>query len=789
MEQRTLQKLEYPRIIEMLASYTSFAYSRQLAGELLPAPDGESAGYLLAQTSEARELMRLYPTFSLGGLHDIRGVLHHAAIGGSLDIESLLNIDAVCRASRLAKKFFSELKGGFPLVSGLGKGLGIFKTIETALEKSITPDGSISDNASERLYQIRRKIRISNERIKERLEAIIKGPSSRFLQDALVTIRDGRYVVPVKQEYRSQVPGVSHDVSASGATIFIEPLVVMEQNNELQKLLHDETEEIAAILRSLTMVVLSFQDDLLSSLTKMARLDLILAKGRLSAEMDGSAPKINQKGYIRLLKARHPLIDKTKVVPVDLRLEQNVTAMVITGPNTGGKTVTLKTVGLLTAMALAGLHIPAEHGSELSFFKQIFADIGDEQSIEQSLSTFSAHMVNIVKILQESDDNTLVLLDELGAGTDPTEGAALAMSILDYLKETRAKVVATTHYSELKAFAYNNPGFINASVEFDLASLAPTYKLLIGVPGKSNAFEIARRLGLSENVISRAGEYLRTEDVQVTDLLANLEQLRRELAGEREALEEQSRAAEDNLAQIKAKEQALEIEQAKMIREANLHSQKIIEDTIAKSQKYYEEFMAKVVEEKAAERAWQESRRKLKTWQEQLEEQQPKEIFAGEALKSVKVGDTVYIPRLNQHAFVLALPDSSGEVALQIGILKMMIKLEDLRHSNRDEEGSAASYRKSSGGGEMSRQKSLQIKNEIDLRGLESREAIDKLDKYIDDAFIASLKNLRIIHGKGTGALRAAVGEYLSGHRLVKTFAPGDQHDGGMGVTVVELDL
>ncbi|MGI6361352.1 MAG: endonuclease MutS2 [Bacillota bacterium] len=787
MNEKVLKRLEYDKIITKVAGYTSFSYGKELVQRLLPITDEDEVAKRQSETGEAKAVLRLFPTFSLGSVRDIREHLQHLSIGGILDPEGLVAIADTCRAARLTKNFFSELRGSYPVIGALGKHLTVIKTIETAVEKAIGPDNSINDGASERLHAIRKKIKTSNDRIKERLDSLIKSPhTQKFLQEPIITLRDGRYVVPVRQEYRAQVPGIVHDVSASGASVFVEPMAVMELNNELQKLAREEAEEINVILRSLSLVVGGFSDDLAANLVKQAQLDLVFAKARYSYEINGMAPKLNSQGCINLVAARHPLISPDLVVPIDISLNAKVAAMVITGPNTGGKTVTLKTIGLLTLMTLAGLHIPANHGSEVSIFKQIFADIGDEQSIEQSLSTFSSHMVNIIHILENSAERTLVLLDELGAGTDPAEGAALAMAILKYLKNKKTKVIATTHYSELKAFAYNNPGFVNASVEFDIESLSPTYRLLMGVPGKSNAFEISGRLGLAPEIIEEASDLLSKEDAQVADLLANLELMRQE------ALTEKSEAAQLR-AQLLQKEQemndaleAVAIKEADIIRKANQKAQKIIADTQKRSEKHYQELCSKMEQEKLSERAFQESKRRLKDWQAELEQKQPAKVYGGKVPTKVKIGQTVYIPSLDQKGIVLELPDNENRVALQVGILKMSIKLPELRLTDQsmEEKKFPQSYSNN-----LRLSKAQKIKNEVDLRGLDSQEALEVLDKYLDDIFVAGLKSSKIIHGKGTGVLRAAVGEYLKKHRLVKSFKAGGYHEGGMGVTIVELDV
>lgn len=790
MDDRSLQKIEYDKIVQDLASHCSFPVSREEALALRPVNDSYHAGQLLAETDEARELVRLHPTFSLGGLWDVRSFLRHAEIGGALEPEALVQIASLCRAARTSKAFFSELKGNFPVMTGLARSLVVIKTVESGVERAIGPDLSINDNASERLAGLRRKYRDKTERIKDRLDSLIRNPATaKFLQDPIVTIREGRFVVPVKQEYRGQIAGVTHDMSSSGATVFIEPLAVMELNNELAGIKREEEDEIAAILRGLTLVVNSFRQEIEADLAILSRLDLLLAKAQLSWEMDGCSPKINDQGVWKLVRARHPLIPSAKVVPVDARLDKEISAMVITGPNTGGKTVLLKTIGLLTVMALSGLHIPADPGTEIACVDTVWADIGDEQSIEQSLSTFSSHMANIVSILAAADNRALVLLDELGAGTDPTEGAALAMAILKHLQGTGAKTVATTHYSELKAFAYNTPGFINACMEFDVQTLSPTYRLLMGLPGKSNAFEISARLGLPQSIIDEAAASLTTEDMAVTAMLANLEDLRRELAAEQDKLQVLRASAAAREQYLAQREQKLQAEQARILREAHGEAQKILDETMAKSRALYEQEQKAIAEKKSAERTWQEARKKLKSWREQLEEETPTPVYPGTAPAKVSVGDYVYLPKLNQSGTVLSLPDREGEVDLQVGVLKLRAKLSEIRLSDGEPPKKSKSRRGSGHtAGAISMRKSASVPSSLDLHGLETLEALPILDKYIDDAFLAGLRQVEINHGRGTGALRNFVHDYLRGHRLVKSYRDGTYHEGGIGVTIVELD-
>lgn len=783
MDNKTLHKLELDKILLRLENNTAFSCSAELVRKMHAACGPEEQKRLMQETDEARELLRLYPNFTIGGAHDIRPALRHLEIGGVLEVQTLLEVGDTCRAMRSCKEFLAGVKGNFPIFLGYGRELGIFKTIESAVERTVAPDLSIADAASERLYSIRRRMKSCNDRLRERLESIIKSPAkAQYLQDTLITVRNGRYVVPVRLEAKQHIPGVVHDTSASGATLFIEPMIAVELNNELQKLKAEEEDEIAAVLRAISAVINSFNRELALSLDMLSQIDFMLAKGKLSYDLDGIAPLMNDKGRISLIKARHPLIPRDKVVPTDLRLERNIGALVITGPNTGGKTVTLKTVGLLTAMALFGLHIPAESGSELCFYKKVFADIGDEQSIEQSLSTFSAHMANIVHILREADSNSLVLLDELGSGTDPTEGAALAMAILENLQSKQAKVLATTHYSELKAFAYNNKGYMNASAEFDVATLSPTYRLLMGVPGKSNAFEIASKLGLDREIIDEASRFLSTEDAAVSDMLANLEEMRRTVSRTQEEADARLREAEALQESLRKQQEQAAISEARLLHEAHERSRKIVEETEQRTKALYEDIKQQLAEKENAQRVWQESRRKLLDWQQQLAEEQPQIIYEGQAPHSLKAGQSVFIPKFNQQATVLKAPDSDGQVQVQAGIIKMLLPLTDLRLSEAPEEKQLKKR-----AGSLQRDKAMNIKNEVDLRGMQVSEALEVLDKYLDDAMIAGLAQVRIIHGKGTFALRKAVKEYLKGLTFISAQRDGDYHEGSIGVTVAEL--
>jgi DNA mismatch repair protein MutS2 len=785
VDEKTLLKLEFDKIKEMLADCCGSTIGKEYACNLQPSSEIDVVDKGLRETTEAKEILRFNPSFSLGGFRNIRKQVERAGLGAILEPVELLDIAQTCLVSRKIKVFFTELKGNYPLIIQLGRNLGIFKSVETSINEAISSDGSILDTASEQIYTIRKKIRICQDRIRDKLESFIKNPlTAKYLQDSLVTIRGDRYVIPVKQEYRAQVPGLIHDQSASGATLFIEPMSVLELNNELKKLHAAEQQEILLILKALTRIMVSYTQDIMESLTILGNLDFIFAKAVLSQKMDAGQPHMNCTGNIKLKKARHPLI-RGNVVPIDVDLGKDIDALVITGPNTGGKTVSLKTIGLLNVMALSGLHVPADEGTELSLFNNIYADIGDEQSIEQSLSTFSAHLVNIIRILRGAEKNTLVLLDELGAGTDPTEGSALAMSILEYLLQKQVKIVATTHYSELKVFAYNHPRIVNASVEFDVNTLKPTYKLLMGIPGKSNAFVIARGLGMPEKIIVRAGEFLTTDQVQVAELIENLEAERR--ISEQERMEAQRRIDElmEKERQLEEKEVELHNREVETIRKAQEESLRIIRKAREQTDVIFQQLKVVLDDEakKAQNRALLKAQERIKKMEEDIRDLLPEERFIGQAPKKVFPGQYVKIPKLGQTGYVLSQPNQAGEVYVQAGIMKIMVKVEDLRVTEKpDKKRGEAKI------GKLRREKIQSVSPKIDLRGKCASEAMAEMDKYLDDAFLAGLGKIRVIHGKGTGVLRDTITTYLKNHHAVKAYRLGDFNEGGTGVTIVELN-
>lgn len=787
MNKRTLQKLELDKVLAKLANQCVTSYGKDMVSQLEPSADPELVTRRLAETTEARLVLRVSGTPPFGGIKDVRGALHRCKVGAVLQPAELLAVGDFLRGSRKLREFCLQAKQEIPQINGVAKQIVTIPELEKELQNSITDEGEVADRASEKLYHLRQKIKTLQARIKDKLNEIIRSPEKqKLLQDPIVTIRDGRYVVPVKQEYRAQFPGLVHDQSASGATVFIEPMAVVELNNQLRQQEAAEKREVELILRRLTERVGTYLVELEVSAEAVARLDFIFAKGRLSEVMDGGEPELNQEGRVNLVSARHPLIEG-EVVPVSIHVGRDFDTLVITGPNTGGKTVTLKTVGLLVLMAQCGLHLPAEDGTEVPIFRQIFADIGDEQSIEHSLSTFSSHMTNIIDIVQKANADTLVLLDELGAGTDPTEGAALAMAILEHLHRSGAKTVATTHYSELKAYAYSTEGIENASVEFDVKTLRPTYRLMIGVPGGSNAFEIAGRLGLSRAIIDRARQFLSSEQVKVADLIQSLEENQRVSAHERRKAEEIRKELAAERRRLEEKRIELENKEAKILRKAHQEAEKLVQEARREAEQIIRHMRQQLSRQldQAQLKAAEEARQRLLEREKRLEKEQEryKEKIPGRAPQKLKPGMEVFIPKLNQKGYILEEPDSQGEVQVQAGIMKIKVKKEELRPVNAP----PAVQTKSSGIGKLVSSKSSSISPELDLRGHTVEEAREKVDKYLDDAVLAGINQVRIIHGKGTGALRSAIQELLRSHPHVQEFYLADLRQGGSGATEVKL--
>ena len=791
MNDKTFRVLEYQKIVEKLMEKAESELGKKMAKEIKPSISLEEVEYLQRETKEALDLIMKNGNPPLFGIFDISRELKMAEIGGVLNPSSLLKVSDSLRVSRSLKKYMKELKEEerikYPILQELIGSLRVLKTIEDEINNAIINENEISDNASTNLRSIRRQIINKNESIRNRLNSIISSPKyKKFLQDSIVTMREGRYVVPIKQENKAYFPGLVHDQSSSGATLFVEPMAVVELNNELRELEIKEREEIERILKELSALVAEEAENIKNNQNVLQRLDFIFAKGKLALEMDGTKPLLNRDGYINIKKARHPLLDSKEVVPIDIYLGKDFNTLVITGPNTGGKTVTLKTVGLLTLMAQSGIHIPADFNSQMGVFDQIFADIGDEQSIEQSLSTFSSHMTNIVDILDNLEQNSLVLFDELGAGTDPTEGAALAMSILNHLLKLNIRTIATTHYSQLKIYALTTDRVRNASVEFDVETLSPTYRLLIGVPGKSNAFEISKRLGLQSYIINYAKTLVSKENVEFEDVLQAIDKDRKIIEENRFEAERLKSEVEKLKEELTKEKEKTKVEREKIITRAKEEARNILRAAKEESDHIVTELRHISTEiEKDRNKKIQEAQEKLKSSLDQVESSLSKDILnvkSKKIPKNLKIGETVEVLSLNQIGNVLDLPDENGNVQVQIGIMKVNVHISTLRRAEElESEKTYTSTKK------IIKSKSSNIKNEIDLRGHTLDEALLDLDKYIDDAYIAGLKEAYIIHGKGTGVLREGIKSYVKGHRHIKTFRSGKYGEGGDGVTVIEL--
>ncbi len=791
MNERTLKVLEYEKIVAKLVEKAESELGKEMAKEISPSVDIDEIEYLQRETKEALALIIDNGNPPLFGIFNIFQELKMAEIGGSLNPGSLLKISDSLRVCRSLKKYLKEIKEekitDYPIIQGLVNDLRVLKHIEDKINNAIINENEISDNASNALRNIRRQIISKNESIRTKLNSIVNSQKyKKYLQDSIVTMREGRYVVPIKHENKAYFPGLVHDQSASGATLFVEPMAIVELNNELRELEIKEKEEIEKILRELSGLVAEEADSIRNNQGILQRLDFIFAKGKLGLDMDGTKPILNKNGYINIKKARHPLLDVNHVVPIDIYLGNDFNTLVITGPNTGGKTVTLKTVGLLNLLAQSGLHIPADFDSQIPVFDQIFADIGDEQSIEQSLSTFSSHMTNIVSILENVEHNSLVLFDELGAGTDPTEGAALAMSILDHLLKSNIRTIATTHYSQLKVYALTTENVRNASVEFDVETLSPTYRLLIGVPGKSNAFEISQRLGLPDYIIDYAKEMVSKENVEFEDVLQAIDKDRRIIEESKFEAEKLKHEVEELKKQLSAEKERIEKSKENTILKAKEEARNILRRAKKESDNIIDELkqISKDIDRDRSKKI-QESQRKLKLSLNEVENSLSQDVLnvqSKEPPKNLKIGDTVEVLSLNQIGNVLELPDDNGNVSVQVGIMKVNVHISTLKLSEDEGTNKTVTSTKN-----IIKSKSSYVKNEIDLRGKTLDEALLELDKYIDDVYIAGLKEVYIIHGKGTGVLRDGIKGYIKGHKLVKSFRIGKYGEGGDGVTVIEI--
>ena len=663
--------------------------------------------------------------------------------------------------------------------------------VSSEIRRCIASEEELNDDASPALFKIRRSMRQINDKVHAQLQTMVNGSARAYLQDAVVTMRNGRYCIPVKAEHRGQIPGMIHDQSSTGSTLFVEPMAVIKLNNDLRELELKEEKEIEMILATLSARCGEETEALRDDLDLLTKLDFIFARAQLSRSMNGTQPDFNEEGRILIKKGRHPLLDKKKVVPIDIQLGKDFELLIITGPNTGGKTVSLKTVGLFTLMGQAGLHIPAFDHSELSVFHEVFADIGDEQSIEQSLSTFSAHMTNTVSILKEADDRSLVLFDELGAGTDPTEGAALAIAILSNLHRRGSRVMATTHYSELKVFALSTPGVENGCCEFDVETLRPTYRLLIGVPGKSNAFAISQKLGLSQDIIEEAKTHLTKQDEDFEDLLADLEQKRVTIEQERDQINSYKEEIRELKQRLESKQEKLDLSRDKILREANEQARNILQEakdyadtTIRNFQKYGK---AAGVSAKDMEKERGKLREKMSTVDKKLSAKNaaPKKSHKQLTAKDLHIGDSIKVLSLNLKGTVSTLPDAKGNLFVQMGILHSQVNIRDLEKLD-DTVITGGNFSKT-GSGKIKMSKSASVSTEINLLGKTVDEAIMELDKYLDDAYIAHLPSVRIVHGKGTGALRKGVHNYLRRQKHVKSYRLGEFGEGDAGVTIVEF--
>jgi DNA mismatch repair protein MutS2 len=840
MNEKTLRVLEFHKVLEKLAAHTSFSAGRELALELRPTTDLAEAQTRLDTTDEARRLIEVRPEVTIGGARDVRNAVRVAVIGRSLDAAAFLELVNTLIGSRTLRRLVLKQaqSGDFYYLSQMAQRLVDLPLLEGEIERTIGPDGTVMDSASPALKRIRDEIRTAHGRLLEKLNSILSSPQYQpAIQEAIITMREGRYVIPVKNDFKGQLRGIVHDQSASGATVFLEPLAVVDLNNRWKQLQLDEREEIERILRELSAQVARHAQEIVGAVEALAEIDLALAKAKYAAVLRATQPKLStpdaaeaEARLLNFIQARHPLLSG-KVVPVNLYLGADYRVLVITGPNTGGKTVSIKTAGLLTLMAMAGLHLPVEDGSQALVFQKIFADIGDEQSIEQSLSTFSSHMTNIISMLDQIDKQTLVILDELGAGTDPTEGSALARSIIQFILDRHADAIITTHYSELKSFAYMTPGVQNASVEFDVQTLSPTYRLSIGIPGRSNALAIAARLGLRQDIIEGARSLVSPEETQVDTLLAEIHKEREETADvriqtmklraeaerERDELKRQLR----NIEQVKRQaisegrqqaRQEMENELASVRQESNALRHRLIEIEQAARQAAESAEIAAQLEkqrralaeaEKRAEAMQKEARRRAQTRAAQTNgdgktaEQDAEDLI-------LRPGDRVLIETLQQEAVLLNGPDNEGRYEVSFGAFKVKVNSNDLRklkgkpRDPRQEERTNSRARRLDAEYEREKQAAVQVRAkarsdtasttmEADIRGMRAEEVYAELDRYLNDAYLSNLPFVRIVHGKGTGVLRQVVRDILRSHPLIASFRLGEAGEGGDGVTVATL--
>ena len=833
MNQKALKTLEYTKIITQLESHAASPLGKSLCRDLVPSSDLEEVRTWQAQTTDAADRVRLKGTVSFSGLRDIGSSLKRLEIGSSLSISELLSISSVLTVTARAKAygrqdipentFTPRFPGQQPpkqtaaeeyapdSLDPLFQALEPLTPVNNEIKRCILSEDEIADDASPGLSHVRRSLKACADRIHTQLNSILNSHRT-YLQDAVITMRDGRYCLPVKSEYKSQVSGMVHDQSATGSTLFIEPIAIVKLNNEIRELEIQEQKEIETVLASLSNQTAPHIEELQMDMALLAQLDFIFAKAALSHQYRCTAPIFNDKGYINIKDGRHPLLDQKKAVPINVWLGKDFDLLIVTGPNTGGKTVSLKTVGLFTLMGQAGLHIPAWEGSELAVFDNVFADIGDEQSIEQSLSTFSAHMTNTVRILEEADSRSLCLFDELGAGTDPTEGAALAIAMLSFLHNMKCRTMATTHYSELKVFALTTPGVENACCEFNVETLQPTYRLLIGVPGKSNAFAISKKLGLPDYIIEDAKNHLEAKDESFEDLLTSLENSRVTIEKEQEEI----RSYKEEIAQLKSrltrKEEHLDERKDKVIRNATEEAQRILREAKETADQTIRQ-INKLAADSGINKELEAQRTKLR---EQLKKTDDKLAVKAKgpsqpvSAKKLKIGDGVKVLSMNLKGTVSSLPDSTGNLFVQMGILRSKVNIRDIELIREDDisatlgDGSSRSYGavsgvgiskskktfsqakgSNSGSGQIKMSKSFSVSPEVNLIGMTTDEAVPTMEKYLDDAYLAHLPSVRVVHGRGTGALKTACHKRLKQLKYVKDFRLGEFGEGGTGVTIV----
>ena len=790
MNQKTLTKLEYNKIIGLLEEEASSFRGRQLCRRLKPMTDLDKINIFQEQTAAAYTRIIRKGRFSFGDAAPVEESMKRLEIGGDLSISELLRICRLLKNTARAKTSgrHDTQQDSAACLDAYFDCLEPLTLLANEIDRCIISEEEIADDASSTLKHIRRNINAVNDRVHATLNSLVNGSLRSYLQDPIITMRGDRYCLPVKSEYRGQVQGLIHDQSSTGSTLFIEPMAVVKLNNDLKELYAKEQEEIQAILADLSAQAASYVEAIRDDYRAMTDLDFIFARGALALTMRASRPVFNQEGRIHIREGRHPLLDPRTVVPITVSLGDDFTLLIITGPNTGGKTVSLKTVGLFTLMGQAGLHIPAGDRSELSVFRQVYADIGDEQSIEQSLSTFSSHMTNIVSFLKKVDEQSLVLFDELGAGTDPTEGAALAIAILSYMHKRGIRTMATTHYSELKVYALSTDGVENACCEFDVESLRPTYRLLIGIPGKSNAFAISGKLGLPEFIIEDARKRLSEQDISFEDLLSDLEASRRTIEQERAEIQAYRKETQELKAQAEQRRQKLEEQRDRIIREANekasailREAKEVADETIRNFHKFGKENISAAEMEKERERL----RQKIKNTQADAAVKPVKQKKKYKA-SDFKLGESVKVLSMNLTGTIGSLPDARGNVTVQMGILRSQVNISDLEIIEEPSPYTAKKFSRTSKSS-MKMGKSLTVSPEINLLGKTVDEAVAELDKYLDDAILSHLNTVRVVHGKGTGALRKGIHEYLRRQKHVKSYRLAEFGEGDAGVTIVEL--